>query len=170
MYFRHLEAFWTSMSYNLITVEGCLERAEQMSPYRSIERKAQKSTRPTTRPSCGPSLTLQRLTRPSCGPSCALLKLTRPTTRPSCGPSYMLLKGTRPTTRPSCRPSHGLQLQLGPQLDRVVARVSAQKTAFPSFAPLMPFVGMICDVFGVLYDHWTADVSPFLAYDCPPFD
>src|SRR6185295_3435281 len=55
---------------------------------------------------------------------------TRPTTRPSCGPSYMLLKGTRPTTRPSCRPSQGLLLELGPQLDRVVARVSAQKTPF----------------------------------------
>jgi len=99
-YFRfqeHLEAFWTSMSYNLITVEGWLEGAMprvNMGALREAKMKkcARKQTRPTTRSSCRSSST------------------------------------TRSTTRPGCGPSHQNQAQLGPQLDRVVARVRITET------------------------------------------
>ena len=135
---EHLEAFWTSMSKNLIMVQGCLERAArrvhtEASRGAGRKEKHKKKLDPQLDRVVGRVMITENNSTHNSTELWAeswLLKTTRPTTRPSCGPSYMLLKGTRPTTRPSCRPSQGLLLELGPQLDRVVARVSAQKTPF----------------------------------------
>jgi len=86
---------------------------------------------------------------------------TRPTTRSGCRSSST----TRSTTRPGCGPSHQNQAQLGPQLDRVVARVRITETnsvhnsteLWPESAPgISSWICffLCCEWLGPLFSVW----------------